>query len=1168
MKELEIPYKIKMYHENNIYYLLSQIDTGRCCGYNDLTFTDKLGETEIFLLDFDDQVNKTTIATHKGHYLEMVPLENNDPCNILYDLHISASDESKYALFTIVFLNEENHIAIKNCRGEFLSFKHASESQLDGDPSSFYESFRGQQQRCIRLTTHKERATRFSLVSVYDNKCIPKWKYGIYELVHFERDSDMCQMSTAYVEKNSFITAYPLRIEFEYTQSFITNIKFVYDKFCVLANPNPANRIRTDAVVDLENFKVERLEIHYRCNRLYGLKFFFKNDFSVDIFPRIRNQSSPRMENFYINDLGILAVFDVKRCSAGFEKCVPVLFRRGRSGFAYHTVDEERFHHISIDCDETIEGNENEQLTIVCAVEIPQVDVDFCFGGGLTDYDDSLNTPLMSELKVLNPHGKYLSFEMNNETMSVWEEGEGGVHLFSMTNPEQGIYKCVIQTNTADSFYFELQLNSAFYNEAELSEKMSGLEEYYYPVLNRPRYKLLDIYCSDEDILGFVPHVPAVFAAKGMWAICTIHPVIFTMVCVACATAAASLLIVRIHELKKRQVEPRIPEYSKNPKYRDYSIYYIDSSDKPEQLKWAESSMVTSFIFNGQFDEKWGLSSDELRNLLGEFFSSLNIPIYGEAAKNLTHVGLSHNSRCFNLNWMIDPDLTYGKAGARDIVQYRKEFCYMHGWTCKNIAYYLDNTAFEALKRDTYQIFIIELAEQGEDIQVKISENGEEKTLNYCTIMHENPPTHVFTLESQYKNHPHAYWDEFIKALETVITTEFRNNQTMRDCFEEYIASQYTELYFKCQIFGEKKYIQEYLTLVEKTIYLLHKTSYEKMKMEKWFNNPEAKYEGGKRVYAYMTERICSFYCYYLMHSKDIRCMRWPVNCYKGDKDDLTRFYNTYDDTMRSYYDRRSQDYAVGCRNRISFFSSGPMPGGMIEDQFDIELLTCSWMGGQMMTYDTFTVIPQAHGGFYVNRSEEQNVDSISYRGVQGLEYARFKSNQFLVNGKSSNCLFAFGKTIEIVYWDETRTREYKEGMFKFNSYGADVPLASVFLKEYCSLRGNARTTNRRVSIFAEALSPNDKGVVEKIYFLIDMDKKCIRYAKLYHDRELHITQSLNIIVRDNKQEDIFQLVSFNYKRNCFVVNGQDQQSLIVRNWDDEYIKLKNTYYKESSHES
>jgi hypothetical protein len=151
----------------------------------------------------------------------------------------------------------------------------------------------------------------------------------------------------------------------------------------------------------------------------------------------------------------------------------------------------------------------------------------------------------------------------------------------------------------------------------------------------------------------------------------------------------------------------------------------------------------------------------------------------------------------------------------------------------------------------------------------------------------------TYTFPSQYTNNPHPCWEEFDRSVQQVLTTTLGSELPgMLEVYQKYIEMKNPPLYFK---------------FLYRVILFFHQNYYS----SKAADIAAAKYEGGKRVYAYMGERLMSIFCHYLINEEKeqstrllgrrIYCKTMPVSCYKCSNENITRIKHTKEDKASLY---------------------------------------------------------------------------------------------------------------------------------------------------------------------------------------------------------------------------------------------------------------------------
>lgn len=129
-----------------------------------------------------------------------------------------------------------------------------------------------------------------------------------------------------------------------------------------------------------------------------------------------------------------------------------------------------------------------------------------------------------------------------------------------------------------------------------------------------------------------------------------------------------------------------------------------------------------------------------LRKLLGEFYAVIGV----NSSIKQDIVGISHYSRCFNLNYFLPP-LNFMGTSER-INEFRELMCLSNGLTLKNVLMLLNSNVLKLSNIKKYKLIIPNPDFLGEEIIINTIDNGKRRKIE----MGEE-----YTLQSQYVNHPH-----------------------------------------------------------------------------------------------------------------------------------------------------------------------------------------------------------------------------------------------------------------------------------------------------------------------------------------------------------------------------------------------------------------------------
>lgn len=526
---------------------------------------------------------------------------------------------------------------------------------------------------------------------------------------------------------------------------------------------------------------------------------------------------------------------------------------------------------------------------------------------------------------------------------------------------------------------------------------------------------------------------------------------------------------------------------------------------------------------NYNFAKDFGFDGDEetLKYLLGEFYATLSYGIgdYGILKKPKV-VGFSHYSRCLNLNYYLPPINLIDNKNKLDAPEI---FCLCHGLTTKNFLFLLgkdflksdDNGDKDKIKDEDkikkYKFIIPNPDYQGEKIVIKGDSNN-------------------YTLKSQYINHPHALWDEFDKTLEAVLN---KNSWKYADLgndfvevYKEYREKKNAKLYFKCQVIMHYDIFITYARLLVEFFRAFHEEYFES-KVKKIMKNKN-KFEGGRRLYAYMGERIYSFFCYYLKEKYEDECYEVPISCYKDEITDRTKVISK----MKNNYKEYKKAGLMNNEEILFFYKDCKiLRSCKFKSEFGREV-TVSFAKDK-----NFAIDRKNYGEGIVEADHFALMTNDGKIHQMTLTYGNWEAK-----GEDAYKLISNKDIPEIVGWEDYP-----------NLYSSDEN--ALFVKTYCpiTLKNIKNKINKRISIMAEALTEND----EKIYIILD--GRTVEYHKVEFDEI--ISKDTKIKVFDDKNNKIECKKIGIYSEPCkFAVEGLKGQLLdeiCLINWDYIPVYLK-----------
>jgi hypothetical protein len=317
--------------------------------------------------------------------------------------------------------------------------------------------------------------------------------------------------------------------------------------------------------------------------------------------------------------------------------------------------------------------------------------------------------------------------------------------------------------------------------------------------------------------------------------------------------------------------------------------------------------------------------TDDERKRVYRLFSEFTATywVWKNAPKEQEFIGISHYSRLFNLGFLRPPQINDAPMVNP---RYRNfdslNFCRAHGMTSETIAMWLEPAILPYIASKSFDAIIINPLDAGEEIVIRNDQGYK-----------IDPLKEKYNLAMQYRNHPHpclgvlkvgietycnalgskSIWDRWTLSGKGI--NKNVNADAMKTSFDHCFNEAYTEtnfpLYFKCQILARREIFEEYCEFTFFVLNYIYKYFKDHPEILDEINKKAANGEGDNRLLAYMGERLCAMYCYYLdqvlpchkliPENAARRAVRVPVTCYKASPDRLLEypsqlkasFYNT-----------------------------------------------------------------------------------------------------------------------------------------------------------------------------------------------------------------------------------------------------------------------------------
>jgi hypothetical protein len=539
----------------------------------------------------------------------------------------------------------------------------------------------------------------------------------------------------------------------------------------------------------------------------------------------------------------------------------------------------------------------------------------------------------------LVPHAK-LTAKNRNGINSV--NVAGSDVLFNYEHPDLGEYAFSIEAQSNATFCFELQqvydlTNATKAERDEFSIRNgAGEAEVPYPMVGRPKLKLFTQYflaSQDEKVGNLAPTSPrkqgitrnlkSFFCCFSWIAAFGIPSGLIALVVVAIVAVVAVTVGVVVYLTTKSDgsgdgsANPPKTVFEKlkeNANYRIYNIHY-----KSIMPAWYENDAVRGIMSDALSAESGGhtdtnddrtikaiASKDDLKDVLSEeerrntdMLSEFHATFWAgrNAPENLRVVGISHSTRCLNIGYEAYPqiltpmseNMVFDNAlKFMETERFQSEFCHAHGLTRKNLALLLDPAAFASLgaNRIIYDALVISPYDMGEPVHYRPSKDAGEK--DYVA----GQPGE-WTLEDQYHWHPHPCHREFFETID--IVADSNTYPGLRQIWAEYKHAGAPLLYFKCQFIARRDVFMKYIQFVRQVMARFHNVYFNDVKT-KIYNNIDGyksnNNEKFMRMYAYMGERLCSIFSYYLANAcrfseaynlfgRILRVKELPCSCYK-----------------------------------------------------------------------------------------------------------------------------------------------------------------------------------------------------------------------------------------------------------------------------------------------
>lgn len=569
----------------------------------------------------------------------------------------------------------------------------------------------------------------------------------------------------------------------------------------------------------------------------------------------------------------------------------------------------------------------------------------------------------------------------------------------------------------------------------------------------------------------------------------------------------------------------------------DYSSTYLYSNSLVEPISIDKHYGICELfglhdygVFCGESDEFKDYDID-FRKLLGEFYAIFGIS--SSLKQNI--VGISHYSRCFNLNYFLPPLNFMGNS--ERINEFRELMCLSNGLTLKNVLLLLDGNKLKLPNVKKYKLIIPNPSFLGEEIIINTKDNfGKIRRIER---------SEEYTFQSQYVNHPHYLWEEFDEVLTKVLKDESKwkkdssLNISFLEAYKKYKEMKNPKLFFKCQTLMTKIVYDTYLSLLTEFFTTFHRSYGEKvLNMTK----------DNTRIYAYMGERIYSFFCYYFYEHYRNDCYMVPVSCYKKGLTSNIEFTKKLKENYNLY------NTIIDNSNILYFYANSTISKTFtIESSY--ERIAISFGKGDKSQKDINyfnikrDILDDVSGDVISSDLDNSSVLNIKDNDNNYYTLTLSFGNWTLTYDKSQNSKKIIKSLIddktlpEIVSWE-------------------DYPIVSLddneilFVKTYCpiTIKSEKDYINKRISIMTEAITEKN----EKIYILYSKQNSSFEYHLLKDDKL--ISNRTKIKVLNEKTNDFENKeINFNANKKEFQFNKNEiYTEICLLNWDyiPVYIKL------------
>lgn len=342
-------------------------------------------------------------------------------------------------------------------------------------------------------------------------------------------------------------------------------------------------------------------------------------------------------------------------------------------------------------------------------------------------------------------------------------------------------------------------------------------------------------------------------------------------------------------------------------------------------------------------------------------------------------------------------------------------------------------------------------------------------------------------------------------------------------------------LFFKCQVLMTKSVYDTYISLLIDFFTTFNSRYGEKIQNLK----------DNTRVYAYMGERIYSFFCYYFYDCYRDDCYMVPVSCYKNGLNDNIKFTKTLQENYNLYN-------PIIDNSKVLFFYIN----STISKKFVINnsngRLTVSFDKGDKKQNDF---------NYFKIKSDllDDDLDTVISSSI-------FTGSVLSINDKNDNrytLTLSLGNW-QLTYNDSPKTIKYlidEKTLPEIVSF-EDYPSVSLsggkilFVKTYCpkAVKSSKDYINKRISIIAEAITEKN----EKIYILYSKENNSFEYHLLKDDKLISNKTKIKVL---NEKTNYFENkeLKFDVNKMGFQFNKNEIDSEVcLLNWDyiPVYIKL------------